>query len=235
MLPIYIICHADCEPSAYLCTYLDKKNISYKKFNVINNDITTLDLSAIAGMIFMGGPYSVYDIHPWLDDEIKFIQQAIEKDLLIMGVCFGAQLISKALGAKVSMAEHMETGWHEIVFDDSQLSGFEPLKLDNTFEVFEWHEDEFSIPDGAIPIFSGHNRENQGYVYGKVLAMQFHLEMTEHLVYEWLERYHGCITKPSHYVQSPEQVTERLNERLDSLHALADKIYDWWLNMSKLN
>lgn len=235
ILPIYIVCHADSEPANYLCTYLDKKNILYKKINGISDEVAALDLAAVAGLVFMGGRYSVNDELSWIADEIKLIQRAIQKDIPLMGICFGAQLISKALGAEVSTAEHMETGWHKIEADTSKLADIHTLDLNDTFEVFEWHEDTFSIPDDAIPIFSGRNFENQGYLYGKVLSMQFHLEMTEHMVHEWLGRYNDCIPEPSQYVQSPEQITERLNERLDNLHAVAVKIYDWWLSMVKLN
>ena len=65
--------------------------------------------------------------------------------------------------------------------------------------------------------------------------MQFHLEMTEHMVHDWLERYCDCMPRTSQSVQSSEQITERLTERLDNLHAVADKIYDWWLSMVRLN
>ena len=233
MFPIIIICHANCEPPGYLCTYFDKKSILYKKVNITDADIASLDLDAVAGLVFMGGPHSVNDEHPWLADEISIIQEAVAKDIPLMGVCFGAQLISKALGAEVSTAEHMETGWHRIVADTSKLASNQRLNLKESFEAFEWHEDTFSIPDGAIPIFKGSGIENQGYLYAKALAMQFHLEMTEHMVKEWLQRYSECLPKPSHSIQSPEQITEQLSERLDKLHAVADKIYAWWLQMSK--
>ena len=233
MLPIYIVCHADCEPSAYLCSYFNKNNILYKKINAIKDDINSLDLTAVAGLVFMGGPYSVYDNHPWLKDEFRLIQKAIDKDILIMGVCFGSQLISKALGARVCKADQMELGWHMVETDASKLDHLAPLNLEKNFEVFEWHEDVFSIPAGAIPIFSGTgtNHKNQGYLLGKILVMQFHLEMTEHLVNEWLEHYKNCLPEPSQTVQSPQQVTERLYERLNNLHVHADKIYEWWLKL----
>lgn len=231
MLPIYIVCHADCEPSSYLCSYFEKNNISYKKINAIKDDIKSLDLTAVAGFVFLGGPYSVYDHYPWLKNELQLIQEAIDKGILIMGVCFGAQLVSQALGAKVSKADQMEIGWHMIQTDISQLDHLHPLNLEKNFEVFEWHEDVFSIPKGAVPIFRGINHENQGYLLGKILVMQFHLEMTEHMVNEWLGQYYHCIPEPSQSVQDSQQITERLNERLDNLHAHADKIYDWWLNL----
>ena len=183
----------------------------------------------------MGGRYSVNDKHVWIADEIQFIQRAIEKDIPLMGVCFGAQLVSKALGAEVKMANNMEAGWHTIKADTSKLADNHDLKLDASFDVFEWHEDTFSIPDGAIPIFSGRNIENQGYIHGNILALQFHLEMTEHMVHEWLTRYCNCMPKASQHMQSPEQMTEHLDQRLDDLHAVADKIYGWWLGMVNQN
>jgi len=231
MLPIYIVCHADCKPPSYLCSYFDKNNILYKKINAINDDINSLDLNAISGLIFMGGPYSVNDNHLWLKDELLLIQEAIDRDILIMGVCFGAQLISKVLGAKVCKTDHMELGWHMVGTDVSNLGHLQPLDLEKNFEVFEWHEDVFSLPEGAIPIFSGSNHENQGYLLGKIFVMQFHLEMTEHMINDWLRQYQDCIPEASPSVQAPEQITERLNERLDDMHAHADKIYDWWLSL----
>ena len=235
MLPIIIVCHAEHEPAGYLCRYLDNKNVSYKIINGINYDMADLDLTAVAGLVFIGGRYSVNDEHAWIADEIKLIQRAIEKDMPVMGVCFGAQLISKALGAEVSTAENMEIGWHKIKLDASRPAEANLLNLDDVFDVFEWHEDVFSLPDGAMQLFSGHNFENQGYLCGKVLAMQFHLEMTADMVHDWLGRYCDCLPGASQYVQNPEKITEHLNERLDNLHAVADKIYGWWLNMIKLS
>ncbi len=231
---IHIICHANCEPHGYLCTYLDQRNIPYIKTHAIEDELLRLDLDTIAGLIFMGGPHSVYEDHAWLDDEITFIQKAIEKDIPAMGVCFGAQLISKALGARVCGAAHMETGWHRIETNRSKLHLDPVLALADTFEAFQWHEDTFSVPEGAIPLFKGSGIENQGYLYGRTLTMQFHLEMTEYMVHEWLARYNDCLPPPSHSVQSPDQITERLHERLEQLHTVADTIYGWWLDMANL-
>lgn len=230
MLPLYIICHAKCDPPGYLCIYFDKQDIPYKKFNVIRNGIEEIDLSKTSGLIFMGGAHSVTEETRWLSDEITLIQQAVEKDIPVMGVCFGAQLISKALGADVCNAKHMETGWHQISVDTSSLPEDKALDIGNRIEVFEWHEDTFSLPEGAISIFKSHGIENQGYLYGRVFTMQFHLEMTEHMVHEWLRRYNDCLPEPTEFIQSPEQITTDLNQRIENLHALADRVYGWWID-----
>lgn len=234
MLPVYIICHADCEPSSYLCEFFARNNILYEKINALEDDTSSFDFTNTSGLIFMGGPYSVNDDLPWLSHEIQFIRRAIEMNIPMMGVCFGAQLLTKVLGAKVEKAEYMETGWHQITVDKSRLSHLPTLELDSSIEVFEWHEDVFSTPKNAIPIFAGENHENQGYVMGNILVMQFHLEMTEHMVMEWLERYEGCMPKPSKFVQNHEQISKNLQPRLEDLHIQADIIYSWWLKFSHI-
>ena len=234
MLPVCIVCHAECNPPSYLCEFFDKNNIPYKKFNVLKEDIQFLDLASLSGLVFMGGPYSVNDDHEWLKHEIELIHQAIEKRVPMMGVCFGAQIISKALGTEVWRADFMETGWHQIETSVDRLVGLPPLKLEPSIEVFEWHEDVFSTPEGATPIFCGENHENQGYVLDNILVMQFHLEMTEYMVCEWLERYESCIPEPSQSVQSPEEICKNLPQRLTNLHHQADIIYYWWLKISQI-
>lgn len=179
----------------------------------------------------MGGPYSVYDKHAWIEDEKKLIRKAIVKEIPLMGVCFGAQLISTVLGAEVKPAEKMEAGWHSIRVDTSLLKHTHSLNLQNSFEVFEWHEDTFTIPDGAIPVFKGSGIKNQGYILNNILAMQFHLEVTEHMVSEWIERYKECLPKRLGSIQGYKEITKQLVERINNLHAVADEIYDWWIEL----
>lgn len=232
MLPVYILCHADCDSVGYLCEYLDKHNISYKKMNILKSDISSIDLAMVSGLVFMGGPYSLQQGYDWVDKEIQLINQAIDNKVPLMGVCLGAQLISKALGAEVYSAQHMETGWHPVVFNDCFLHD-NLLMFDQPFDVFEWHEDAFTIPDGAQPVFKGENFENQGYIMGDILAMQFHLEMTGEMIKEWLKRYQDCLPESSQYVQSPEDILKNLDQRLIKLNRVADTLYGWWLNKLK--
>ena len=235
MLPVYIVCHAECEPSSYLCEFFARNHIVYEKINALESDLSDFDVTKVAGFVFMGGPCSVNDDHPWLAVEIDMIHRAMSHDIPMMGVCFGAQLLSKVLGAQIDTADYMETGWHQIEVDTSKLAHLPPLPLENSIEVFEWHEDVFTTPEQAIAIFSGENHENQGYLLGNILVMQFHLEMTEHMVHDWLERYQSCMPGPSKSVQSAEQIREHLDERLNNLHIQADIIYGWWLKICHIS
>jgi GMP synthase-like glutamine amidotransferase len=68
----------------------------------------------ISGLVFLGAPVSVNDCFPWITAELALIEAGVLSGMPILGICFGGQLISKALGGKVSAASSMQIGWHRI-------------------------------------------------------------------------------------------------------------------------
>lgn len=132
-------------------------------------------------LIVMGGPMSVTEEkkYPWLKDEKKLIEKAIQKGKKVVGVCLGAQLIADVLGAKVYPNTFREIGWMPIQKTAEGKTQRWIQGLPDTLDVFHWHGETFDLPTGTIPIFSSAACSQQGFVYnGQVLALQFHLEMT---------------------------------------------------------
>lgn len=131
-------------------------------------------------LVVMGGPMGA-------DDEDKFSWMAAEKTLIkeciaagkkVLGVCLGAQLIARVLGAEVTANEHKEVGWFPVYpttagKQDSIGKIFAPQA-----EVLHWHGDTFAIPAGAVHLLESQGCANQAFRYGdNVLALQFHLEL----------------------------------------------------------
>lgn len=160
-------------------------------------------------LIVMGGPMGIHDdeVYPWLQDEKKFIRQAIEQGKTVIGICLGAQLIASVLGAKVGRNAYREIGWFKIRRDpavlDTCLADVFPAQL----EVLHWHGDTFDIPAGAVPIASSEACQNQGFIYNnRVLGLQFHLETS----YEGalaLIKHCGDELDASTYVQNKEEIS----------------------------
>jgi GMP synthase-like glutamine amidotransferase len=99
-------------------------------------------------------------------------------------------LIAKALGAKVSKAQAKEIGWYDVSL--TETGSQDPLfsNLPKTFSVFQWHGDTFEIPRGGKLIATSSPVSHQAFRYGeKVYGVQFHLEVTEGMIGEWLETY----------------------------------------------
>jgi GMP synthase-like glutamine amidotransferase len=132
-------------------------------------------------LILMGGPMNVFDfhVHPWMQDEIDWVGSYILAGKPVLGICLGAQIIAAALGTDVYPGKHKEIGWHKLQFLPS-LGDYKICKnLPATRKVFHWHGDTFPIPEGAVRIASSAAFPNQGFIFGKkVIALQFHLEVT---------------------------------------------------------
>jgi GMP synthase (glutamine-hydrolysing) len=177
----------------------------------------------------MGGPMNIHehDRHPWLLEEKAYLDRAIAKNKRIVGVCLGAQLLADRLGGRVTRNPHSEIGWSELHVNEALrgpgglFEGFE-----NPAKVFQWHGDTFSLPPGAVAVGRTEACQNQGFVKGSVLGMQFHLELSPENLRD-LVASHDRFEGP--YVQKPEafladldgfrQNTERLADILDRIAA----------------
>jgi GMP synthase-like glutamine amidotransferase len=139
------------------------------------------DQETIDWLIVMGGPMSVSDeaIYPWLAEEKAFIRKTIELGKTVIGICLGSQLIAEVLGAKVYPNNQKEIGWYDVSLSDraSELPLF--TGFEKQFQVFHWHGDTYNIPEGSKHLMSSSVTPNQAFLYnGKVLGLQFHLEVT---------------------------------------------------------
>jgi len=147
-------------------------------------------LTSYGALVVLGGPMNVdqFERYPHLDTEIKLIHEAIERGIPVLGICLGAQLIAKALGARVRRNHVKEIGWYDLTLtsrgrDDAVLG-----HLGGTEKIFQWHGDTFDIPPGAVHLASSPTCENQAFRYREnVYGFQFHLEVDELVVRRWLE------------------------------------------------
>lgn len=155
---------------------------------------TKLDYDAI---IILGGPMNVYeeDKYPFLKDEDKLIKEAIKKEMPTLGICLGAQLIAKAGGAKVTknivkQAHQKEIGWYKVNLTDAGKKDSVFKGIGDSFDVFQWHGDTFGIPEKGTLLATAELCTNQALRVGKnIYGLQFHMEVTEDMIYEWIDTY----------------------------------------------
>ena len=132
-------------------------------------------------LVIMGGPMSVHDEyeHVWLKAEKWFVKQAIDAGKPVLGICLGAQLIAEVLGGTVEPGKQKEIGWFPITLSPEFAASNLGHRFPESINVFHWHGETFTIPDGAQRIASSEACENQGFVYNdRVVGLQFHLETT---------------------------------------------------------
>jgi GMP synthase-like glutamine amidotransferase len=229
MKPLLIFRHIECEGPGFLAEILSRYDIPWHLVAIDRHDPLPDSLEDCSGLVFMGGPMSVNDDHPWIRQELSLIRSAFRQGLPVLGHCLGGQLISKALGGQVTANPLREIGWHPVrscrgpVADD-WLEG----SVDDV-ELFHWHGETFSVPDGAALILEDEWCAHQAFAIGNILALQCHVEMTASMVREWVKLYQDELDDPSPAVQSCTEIHRDLEKRIAAMQAVAATLYRRWL------
>lgn len=229
MKPIYIFRHIACEGPGYLGEVLNRYQVPTRLIAIDRGDSVPASVADMGGLVFMGGPMSVNDKLPWIEAELNLIRQAQQTGLPVLGHCLGGQLIAKALGAAVYPNTVKEIGWHEVQQSGRSSPWLAGLPL--AFEGFHWHGETFDLPEGAVHLLQSAHCRHQAFVHDRMLALQFHVEMTADMVKEWAALYRQELANPSAGVQSYDAMISALDMRIKHLQAVADVIYDQWLTM----
>lgn len=128
----------------------------------------------------LGSPWGAWDddsIGLWLRPEVEWLRRAVEADVPVFGVCFGGQLLSRALGGTVGPAPRAEIGWTPIHSDDHSIVGPGPW--------FQFHYDRWTVPAGATEL-ARNSAASQAFRFGRSLAVQFHPELNGDTLHGWL-------------------------------------------------
>jgi GMP synthase (glutamine-hydrolysing) len=138
-------------------------------------------------VIVLGGPIGVYeeDQYPFLHDELAALRARLDTGRPTLGICLGAQLIAKALGAKVGPGRQKEIGWGPIAL--SEAGSASVLAPFDGVPVLHWHGDNAALPSGATGLASTPACPVQAFAIGRtVLALQFHIEADPARIEQWL-------------------------------------------------
>jgi GMP synthase-like glutamine amidotransferase len=173
---------------------------------------------------------SVNDDLPWIALLLMRIREAVQRDVPLLGHCLGGQLISKALGGKVSHNPVKEIGWGEVATSENSEAGYW-FGDRARFQVFHWHGETFTLPSGATHLLSSQYCRNQAYSIGKHLAFQCHIEMTAEMVQSWCEagsqEIRDAAASPG--VQQPLDIQIDLDAKVSALQAVARTVYERWI------
>ncbi|MBU6459995.1 MAG: type 1 glutamine amidotransferase [Proteobacteria bacterium] len=225
--PVLIIQHEDNVGPGIITSILEERSIPWKLIQNDSKGTLPKTILPYSGLISLGGSMSVNDNLPFLAREISLIEDAIYWQRPVIGHCLGGQLLACALGATVTNNPVWEIGWSEIRAKNNSLAHLW-LRNIQTVQVFQWHYQTFSIPEGATPILWGEYCQNQAFVHGLNLAMQFHVEINEEMILQWI---HETLKWPNlgASVQSADIILNQIKHYLPLQTMLAQNLYEQWL------
>jgi GMP synthase-like glutamine amidotransferase len=119
---------------------------------------------------------------PWIARETETLRRAIARDVPVLGICFGGQMLAHALGAAIHPARVPEVGWFEIETTDPDLVPPGPW--------VQWHYEAFDVPNNAVEIARS-PAGPQAFTHGPHLGLQFHPELTAEMMGHWVRAFAG--------------------------------------------
>jgi GMP synthase (glutamine-hydrolysing) len=144
-------------------------------------------------LAILGGPIGAYeeDLYPYLTDEIALIAARLAAGKPTLGICLGAQLMARALSARVYPGRAKEIGWIALTLTPAGAKILAPFE---GHPVLHWHGDTFDLPRGAVNLASTPDCDQQAFAYGgHALAFQFHPEAWPWGFERWLIGHAGEI------------------------------------------
>lgn len=152
-------------------------------------------LTNYAGAVVFGGPMSANDDHlPFIRQELDWIPRAVASGKPYLGVCLGAQLLARTLGARV--APHSE-GWHEIGYYPIRATAAGRGYFPDRMHVYQFHGEGFDLPRGAVRLAANRWFPNQAIAYrDTAFGIQFHPEVTGPIMQRWAAKAAHRLTLP---------------------------------------
>jgi GMP synthase-like glutamine amidotransferase len=167
-----------------------------------------------------------HDRYPWLIREKFLIRDACVKNKQVLGICLGSQLVADVLGGAVSENEEPEIGWFDVSLTEQARTSELFAAFPSTFAAFHWHGDTFRLPPGATPLMSSVACARQGFSWGegRVLGLQFHLEVELDDARRWLAI---DAPEPRRTVQHADEILRdpaRFDENRRLMHCLLERL-----------
>jgi GMP synthase (glutamine-hydrolysing) len=151
------------------------------------DDLGARDLLDADLLIVLGGPIGVYEArdYPFLKGEIAMVERRLKAGRPVLGLCLGAQIMAKALGARVYKGKRKELGWSPLELTDAGRKSA-LAELGPRTAALHWHGDTFDLPREAELLASTRLYANQAFAWRRhALGLQFHIETTVHGLERW--------------------------------------------------
>lgn len=194
---VLIIKNITLEGPGLLELFLKKRNIAYEIQDLSTKCVLPEPNSDIGAVVILGGPMNVdeEDRFPFLRGEKQFIDCCLQRNIPLLGICLGAQLLASVLGAKVFKNQQPEFGCMEVELTEPGKENPLFSGINSPVQVFQWHGDTFDLPRGCEWLAKSSLCLQQAFTYkNRAFGLQFHMEVVLDDAKQWAEIYLPILT-----------------------------------------
>ncbi len=210
-----------------LAERLEHCGVEWEEITVIDGEPLP-QADEIEALVTMGGTMGAYETeeHPYLVDEMELVRELVERDIPVLGICLGSQLLAAALGGRAYLADRPEVGAVPVELTDA---GRRHPVVSNVAgrRVFEMHQDTFDPPPASVLLASS-DRFPQAFASGSALAIQFHPEAHNSEANKWAN--HGAREMVERAGSSPEEFAAGMAHAEQELADGAYRLFDAWID-----
>jgi GMP synthase-like glutamine amidotransferase len=211
-----ILQHEQPTPAGLIIDWLGERGIGIEHRRVdLEQGIALGDHDLI---VSLGSEFAAFDDHiPWIPREASLLAEALRRDIPVVGLCFGAQLMTRVLGGRCYRADEAEIGWLPVSTTDADLLPEGPW--------FQWHFDSFELAPGAT-LLAESPFGPQAFLAGRSIGVQFHPEVTPQIMDEWVRAYAHELDAEG---VDPDDLVRETVEQDTSNRERAWRLFDAWL------
>ncbi|MDQ6884649.1 MAG: gamma-glutamyl-gamma-aminobutyrate hydrolase family protein [Candidatus Dormibacteraeota bacterium] len=194
-----------------------EQSVPLVRLDAFSDGVRWPDVDQIGGLIVFGGEMNVDEVdrHPFLLTQRQLLRRAVDAGLPVLGICLGAQMLARALDARVYRAAVREFGFRPVTVTAAGQADELLAEFASGDRVFQWHEDTFDLPNGAVLLATGEEVAMQAFRVGQhAWGIQFHFEIDLPGVEAWLKMAEPTLTPV--WGRSAEHIREELAKHLEA-------------------
>ena len=228
MREVLVLQHTVAETPGTIAEVISQHGIGIHTVRSFIGEAVPTHLGDRVGLIVMGGPMGVYedDKYNFLRNELHLIEQVLQENKPVLGICLGSQLLAAVLGADVKKGVQKEIGWYPVQLSKGALLDTIWKEAPQKFTAFHWHGDVFNVPEDAVLLASSELTPCQAFRYGtNAYGLLFHLEATEGIINDMVRAFDDELARAR---IDARRITKEVRNNLPASQKIGTAVFDRW-------